>query len=228
MAFAFVASQTGITAYGPFKTVSTASTLNVATGDVIGVYGIWNEAASGGATISDSGSNSCTMEAEINYSGSCYITFGYILSAVANATATFKLTTTNNVFLLRIIALQFRPDAGDTITKDQNQASGTGWGTALLTGNISTTGDDEVTTCGLSLNYGSNPTAEQIGDTAADGVIDSGTDGASAWYRILSATAANIHGQAALGGSVDWAILLNSFKATAAAGGGTLLLLRKS
>jgi hypothetical protein len=223
MAFTFVASRTGTTDYGPYKTVSTSGgTLNVAASDLIVVYGIWGEAASGGATISDSGSNSCTMEDEINYGGTCYLRCGYKLSAVANATATFALTTINNVYLLRIIALQFRPDSGDVVTKDQNQATGTGYGTTPLTGNITTTGDDEVTTCGESLNYGPNPTAEKIGGIAADGVVDASTDGASAWYRILNATASSINGQATLGGNYDWAILLNSFKATATGGGAAI------
>jgi hypothetical protein len=220
MAFAFVASQIGSTAYGPFKTVSTAGTLNVAAGDLIVVYGRWYEAASGGVTISDSGSNSCTIDTEVNRGTYTFIRCGYILSASANATATFTLTTVNNVNNLRITVLQFRPDAGDTVAKDQNQATGNGWSTALLTGDISTTGDDEVTISGCGQDYGTNPTNEQIGDTAADGVVDvGGANDSSAWYRILNATAANIHGQATIGGNTDWIILLNSFKATAAAGG---------
>ena len=228
MAFTFISSKIGYTGYGPQKTVNTSATLNVATGDLIIAYGLWIETASGGATISDGGSNSCAMEAEVSRGGYVNVVCGYKLNATANATATFTLTLVNNSTYLHIIVLQFR-SAGATITKDQSQASGTGWSTAAQSGNITTTETDEVVASFCGTDYGAYSSSEQIGDIAADGVIDCGGVDCypSAWYRILTGTAAGIHSQSAYAGNAEWQILLNSFKATAAAGGTNVSIYKK-
>ena len=217
MAYTFAASATGGSTGGG-KTVATSSTLNIVAGDLIVAFAEWKIGASGGLTIAGA-TNSLTVGTELNEAGNLFLRSGVELIAVADAAETFTATLTNSQYDRSIIVLQFH--ATGTTTADQAEASGTGWDTAPITGNITTTGTDEVVASAILHDGAAYTTVEQIGDTAADGVVDITVDSnyRSAWYRILTGTAAGIHSQATLGATTDWLIDLLSFKATAAAGG---------
>lgn len=215
MGFSYIA---GLGAYqnASGTSLSLASTFNVAAHDVLVAWVHWEDGDGGTIAISDGGSNNFTMESVSNdtYNYGC---FGLLLDAVANATATFTFTNSIGRIYRGLGVMQFRPDVGDIIAKDQS-AVGNGSGTSLVSGNITTTGDDEIV-LGAGKDYvgGSPFSAEQIGDINATVAIDLYTLG-GIWYRILTATANNIHAQATANNGA-WICNIISVKATVAAGG---------
>jgi len=86
-----------------------------------------------------------------------------------------------------VIVLQFRPAAGETVTKDDSSIA-LGNSTTINSGTITTTGTDEVAV-GFSGEYQVNSTtAEQINGVAATEPAGSPQGEAAGWYRILTAT----------------------------------------
>lgn len=168
-------------------TLDCSGSLNVAAGDSL-IAWVCNETGSSTyAVAKNSGSpaNSFTFDAGDAIANNVFGSLGYLLSASADATATFRATWGTSRDIRRIIVMQFRPTAGGTVTKDTS-AKGTGLGTASSSGNITTAGTDEIVCGGSDLFNAGATTLEKINAIAADGV--SRQSAASLWYRILTAT----------------------------------------
>jgi hypothetical protein len=220
VAFAFVDSD-GNVGVPTGTTLDCVGTLNVAAGDLLVAWTKWEEGASTVA-VSDGGSNAFTMESVVNSGGGPYGAFGYKIAASANASAMFRMTLGTSREYRTLLVMLFRPDSGETVTRDAAN-TGTGNSTSGLSGNITTTGDDEVVCGGYSEYSTTNTSAEQIGDVNATAVLRTNTlyggNFSSMWYRILSATASDIHAQCT-GGNDKWVCNIIAFK-SAAAGGAT-------
>jgi hypothetical protein len=216
MAWTFIASASGV-ADASGTTVDCSASLNVAAGDLLvgflcneGTVNTYAIAATTGAA------DSFTFDAgdKIGNATSVIGSFGYVLSAAANATATFRGTYGVAQTNKTILVMQFRPTAGATVTKDGSNGNlnGSG-GTAIASGNITTTGTDEVALGASDLFNNGTTSAEQINSVTADGVLRQTR--ASIWYRIVTAT---FTGQATGTYSVSDQILsaIIAFKAVAA------------
>jgi len=203
-------------------TLDTLSSLNVAAGDLLVAWCKYEGANGTFAVAKDSGSpaNTFTFDAgdEVNNgNGDLNASFGYVLSAAADATATFRFTTESRSFR-GVIIYQFRPDAGETVTKDaSNVGSGFGIGT-VASGTIDTSGTDEVVFGGYAQYTGQTLSNREINNVAADGFEDNGSTDHSVWYRILSATFSGGTAEVTQDVTQAWICNVIAFKSEAASG----------
>lgn len=226
MGWTFIALQSGLND-GSGTTLDAAGSLNVAAGDALLVYVKHEGAALTAADLTfqkDTGSpaNTFTFDSSDYHShgnGDMHACMGYLLSASADAPATFRLTLSGARTWRRFLVCQFRPDSGETVTKDaSNDATGTG--TSPASGNITTTGTDEVVFAGCSTYSGGTTTTEEINAATSTeptgSPIGGGTAALQVWYNLLTATF--INGQATAAGlsSQDWTSAVIALKAEAA------------
>lgn len=195
MAFTFIACASGSNDAAA-TTLDTATSLNVAVGDLLICWCANESGSTTRAVAKSTGSpaNTFTFDAgdTVNHTDAVLsAAFGYVLSAAADATATFRLTTTSKDFR-RLLVMQFRPDAGATVTKDTSNHSATNaGGFTANSGVITTTGTDEVVVGSMAEDDGSDITNEQINTVASTEPVGSpvpGPGGAAVNYRILTAT----------------------------------------
>lgn len=193
-------------------TLDCTTSLNVAAGDLL-VCWVSNETSLTTYTVQkDSGSpaNSFTFDAGDTISNNVFGQMGYVLSASADSSATFRATWGAARDFRIFIVGQWRPTGGATVTKDTS-TDNTGTSSTATSGNITTTGTDEVV-IGYSNLFSSGATsAETINGVSRDGVIRQ--DQASMWYRILSATFSGGGAQATQGASDSWICGIVGFKA---------------
>ena len=239
MGFSWIATASGYTE-GTVSTLDCSAALNVAAGDLLVAFVAWEDTSRTITSIQATTGNANTMTLlAVSNNTDNYGAFGYKLSADVNGTATFRLTLSGTAPFVFMAVMQFRPDVGDTISLDTGPGAGSGSageGGTVQSGNITTTGTDEVTCGGVKSYRYCNIGTEQIADATADGSIDVGSGAANyllgMWYKFFTATQSNIHAQAILTTVFNppstWICDICSFKSVAAAGGGTLLLLRKS
>lgn len=223
MATTFIAAAGG-NAAGAGTTLDCSGSLNVAAGDAL-VAWVCNETGTSTYAVAKSAgspANSFTFDAGDAIANNVFGSLGYLLNASADATATFRATWGTSRDIRRIIVMQFRPTAGSTVTKDTS-AKGTGLGTASSSGNITTTGTDEIVCGGSDLFNSGATTLEKINAVAADGV--SRQSAASIWYRILTGTFAAAPAICTQAISDSWICGVIALKITAG-GGGTRGLFR--
>lgn len=220
MAWSVIASAEGSNSAAG-TTLACSSSLNVATGDLL-VAWAKHEGTDGTFAMTDGASNVITFDAadEVNHSnGDLNASFGYRLAGVANATATFTLTTLSRPYR-RVIVWQCRPDAGDTVAKiTDGSATGQGNGTAPTSGAITIAGDDLVVFGGYGEFFSDTVSARVINGAAAEGFQDVDLSFTSSWYDILAAGFTNGTAACTLGtGGDDWICNIISFSATAPGG----------
>jgi|GEM_PF-4840892 len=130
---------------GSDTTIATSSTLNVATGDLLVAIVRWDGADTTVSIQSGASENEFTMEAtEINDSQAFGVVGGYVLEGDANATATITATFGAARTYRWIIVLQFRPDSGETVSKDAGPAYNERSDDYAESGDVTTTGTDVV------------------------------------------------------------------------------------
>jgi len=219
VSFTFVAVQTG-TGNG-VTSIATGSTLNVAAGDLlIGMVGVYNDPGTVTMADSDGTTNVMTMLDKKASGGGLYTRIGYVLSATADATASMTVSSTSNMGYAGWIVYQFRPDAGETVSYESSDIDATGSSTTPQTGDMTTTGTDEVMAAILYLYNGKSWSGNRwIADVEADGATSPRNE-AHAWYNIFSETKTDAHAQALMGGSDTWLIDMVAFKSAAAAASG--------
>ena len=215
MAFTFIAAAGNVNAASGTTLDATAS-LNVAAGDLL-VCWISNETSLGTyscASVSGAPANAFTFDVGDTISNNVFGQSGYLLSAAVDAAATFRATWAAARDIRKFIVMQFRPTAGSTVSKDTSNDN-TGLGTASTSGNITTTGTDEVVVGYSDLFNSGSTTVEQINGVAADGVSRQAP--ASMWYRILSATFAAGGASCTQAISDSWTCGIMAFTAAGAA-----------
>lgn len=222
MPFTFI-DAAGATIGTPVTTLDATTSLNVAAGDVLVV---WCAHDAGGvltyAVAKNSGSpaNAFTFDAGdmVNHSfGKPHASFGYLLNAAADAAATFRLTLSGTGDdEVSFIVMQFRPDAGETVTKDISNV-GQGTGDPPVSGNITTTGTDEIV-CGADVSSTGVHQNELINGVAATVPAASPKGGIHCWYRILTATFAAGNATEDFAGAARWICNIIAIKSVAAGG----------
>ena len=222
MAFSYIASaKVEVDASG--TTANMESALNVVAGDLLVAWVSHEEAATAVAIAKNAGgpANDFTFDAGDSWFSGTSLggKFGYLLSAAVDATATFRVTWTAAKSQRRAFIYQFR-NTGSTVSKDQSTGA-VGASTAGNSGDITTTGTDEVVVGGTQLFNTGNTSAEQINDIAADGVLRAETGGtyviaSSIWYRIVGATFTG-HAQCTEPSSDLWTCGVIAFKGTPSA-----------
>lgn len=223
MAFTLVASL-GAENTGSGSTLDLASTMNVATGDVlvciVGYYGATTTTA-----VADTGSgNAFTMVTEVA-TGSDRLVMGYVLSATSNASSTFRATWGAARTYRDLIVFQFRPDSGETVSLDASGAGATGNDANPTSAAFNTTGTDEVVVAGVFVDSSKDFTGAgtwTIGGAAVDGRQKGTASGASyagGAYKLFAASQSSIASVYTSGGSsTPWCADVLAFSSVAAAG----------
>ena len=215
MAFTFIAAA-GNNDSAAGTTLDATSSLNVAAGDLL-VAWCGHESTNGTfAVAKTTGGNDFTFDAidELNHSNSdLNASFGYLLSASADASFTARLTTQSKPFRILIVA-QFRPDAGEIVTKEARNGQESG-SSAVSSGNISPGGDDLAVVGGYKPYGGIALTSEQINGVAATEPTGSPQDLSAIWYRILTVGFTDGAATATVVGGVEHLAAVIAFKAAA-------------
>lgn len=207
-------------------TLDCSTSLNVAAGDLL-VAWCKHEGANGTFAVAKStGSpaNTFTFDAadEENHSnGDLNGSFGYVLSAAADATATFRLTTASRTFRA-IVVYQFRPGAGTSVAKAV-AGEGQGTGTLRESANVVVPSGAVVVFGGHAQYADVTLSNREINDVAADAFQDVAATDCSLWYRIVSS---GFTGSADVtsGTSSAWICNVIAFSSTGSGGGDALLL----
>jgi hypothetical protein len=214
-------NSTVIVNNGGGTSLDTTSALNIAAGDLIVCgFGCWGNPGSVAMSDTDGSTNPMTMLAVALDIGAGLV-IGYNVSATADAAALFRVTN-SSVSYRKFYVWQFRPDAGETVSYDVGPNHATGTGTALVSGNLTTTGTDEVAVALAFLYSGKAFSAQQIGDVNADGNLSGGVE-SDCWYKLFTATQTDAHAQCTISGSDQWVIDFAAFKSAAAGGGGSVV-----
>ena len=225
MAFSFIASAIAQNDAGSATTLDCTSSLNLNTGDVVVAISAW-EGSTTSTVAETGGGNSLTM-ATLQNDGSNWLQFAYSLSTTANATSTFRQTLAAGQVIRRILVLQFRPTAGSTVSLDAGPSNGSGNGTAITSGNITTTGTDEIVCGGMNaFDYSTTISNRNIGGSAADGsAVDAVANKLICCisYKIYSSTQTNINAQFTTSASNLWLGQIIGFKAIVAASADTVI-----
>lgn len=126
--------------------------------------------------------------------------FGYVLACAGGAAVTYRMTTAARTF--RSFHLWEFSYSGTASLDTQNVGQGSS--AAPTSGNITTTGTDEVVLGGYGEYSSAAITSPQINGVAADGsIIFSSGNFTASWYRILGATFAGGHANCTIG-AADW------------------------
>ena len=231
MAFTFIASA-GNSDDASGTTLDCSSSLNVEAGDLLVAWTKNEGAPTTHAMAKSTGSpaNTFTYDAadtEDHSNADLSGAFGYVLAAAADATATFRMTLGAARPYRRVLVMQFRPDGGETVTRDAGN-NGQGNSSALSSGNVTTTGTDEVI-CGGYGEYGTRTaSSEQVGGVAATEPAASPQGGyTAAWYLIATSTFTGA-ATATLDADTEWVCGAIAFKSEAVASDVTIVSKRMS
>jgi len=199
-----------------------SSAIAVTAGDLIVVFTFWADSADS-FTCTDTIGNSYSYGSAINYGGGTYAQMGYAVSTGTNASNITTSTFVNTAATYKSqIVYVFTPDAGDTVSILNAQATGTGWGKALLTASVSDWTVTDVVAIAGGTDYDNQVIGSMnIDDVAADGSENESSTGiySAAWYRLFTGAGTTVHADATIGSNSDWACILVTFKSVAAAGG---------
>ena len=221
--FTFIDNQQG-SSNGATTVDCSDGAMNVAAGDVLVVW-VKHEGAPTTIAVADTGGgNSFTFDAgdKVDHSNNDLSgQFGYVLSAAADATFVGRVTLGAARTFITIQVWQFRPDAGETVSKDGSN-TGQGNGTSMASGAINTAGDDVIMLGGYSEYVANNSSAHQLNGVNATGVLQAsamGSNFTASWYRILAATTTGATATCS-NSSSDWICNIIAIKSAAAGGGG--------
>jgi hypothetical protein len=208
--------------------INCSSALNVAAGDLLVACCGWEGAASSGFKVADSDGSTNVMDLLAEVKGTSVNNFcriGYKIAASAKASSTIRLSSTASLTNVYFVVYQFRPDSGETVTKDAGPSAASSNGsTAVQTGNISTTGTDEVVLAVVRNYLNSVKSSFLIAEGAPDGYDESPSFPAFAtWYKLFTSAQSNVHAQVTIATSTYWDSDIIAFKSAAAAGGGNVV-----
>ena len=213
MALAFVQSAAS-------NSSNTIALTGVGAGNLIVLWAKWEDSASGGITVSDGTSSLSLGTLRSPGTTGPRGQFAYLL--VANSgNKTYTVTWPSGALYKRLRIMEFSY-TGTASLDTQNTATGTS--NAPLSGNITTTGTDEVILGGYAEYSAYSSSLFKVNSAAAAGSVGGGATYAAEWYSIFTSTLANTNAGCTLSGSDgEWVCNVVAFKAVAAGGGGGFL-----
>jgi hypothetical protein len=134
----------------------------------------------------------------------------YLPSSVASGSVTYTATFGASRPFRQIMMMEFS-GAGTKSADGNNEGSGTS--AAVSSGTITTAGTDVVVVGTSGIYFNITTFGEQVGGVAADGRL--GTQDASMWYRILTATMTSGQATGTLSSSREWVSQILAIKFTA-------------
>ena len=207
MTFTFIASV-ATAGNNSGTSLNAPSPLNVLAGDLL--VAICSSESATTLTIDDgSGGNTFNMLAQsssVSGNAKVYQNLCYVLSAMAKSAMTPVLHCSPGANYTDFIVMQFRPSGA--ITFDAGPAAGTGNSASARSGNITTTGTNELVIGGSS-SFGNPYSGQKIGGVPAAGWVNSHY--ASLWYSTFSAAQTQINAAATSPNTV-WCADIMAFK----------------
>jgi hypothetical protein len=209
MSFTLVNSNSASGGAGS-TTIATTVT-GVGAGNLVVIYTGNNQPAT--MTVDDGGSDTPTQDTINSASGAVRTQFHYILSSVASGsvtyTCTFDVSASNRIIIVYVFSYT------GTCTFDAANRDGAATGTACASGNITTTGTDELCFGGLYSEGDQDMTALQIAGTNVTAQIDNARGTLS--YLAFGSTFTNQF-TATQAASTRWNAGLIAFKNSAGGG----------
>jgi hypothetical protein len=216
VAWSYIGGTYG-TSTGSGTTLDCIGALNVATGDLIVAFGSWGGSTTTiGIAATTGDANDLTMEDVYNGS-TIFGAMGYKIAASANATATFRMTIGSASTYRAVFVMQFRPDAGETVTRVDGPGMATGTGTAVASAAITATGTDLVLVGG-GRQYDQNLTTGYIGADAATAEVLSNPFFGGIWYHLYIETQSSVAASATINTSQRWLCGIEAFNSAVQSG----------
>lgn len=217
MAWPAAATATGSNTVGGGTSLGTSATVAVTAGDLIYVFAKWE-----GTDTTVSGSDGVNTYVDLfagnHHSKAGADPWGTVLYAIA-ATTTSLTPTVNfgaSQSFINLGAVILHPTVPGTISLDGTPNKGGGAGTAVNTGNITTSA--QAANCGIAIasynTFGSTTSGRLINGTAEDFSFQVAGDSSIAWF--LRYTAGFTGAGAATIASNDWSAGIVAFKIVSA------------
>lgn len=213
MAFTFVQKNGNRNESGTSITTLTVALTAVGAGNFIGFFAKFEGAATT-CTISD-GTDTLTARAQYNHSAGGDNGQFFHLNASSAGDKTYTMTLGAARPYVRIYVFEYSYTG--TVSFDTEINAEAGSSSAVNSGNITTTGTDELCLALYGENSAVTISAQQINGVAADQIQSGGTYG-SAWTNVFAATFTGA-ATATLSAAGKWICMLVAFKTGAAATG---------
>lgn len=208
---------------GTATATATVTLPSVTAGRLIGVF-LKYEGASTTSTLSDGLGSTVVPKTQISHAnGDMHGRWFYILASVGSgSTVTFTVTFGASRPYWRVHVYEFSYSGTASLDVEPSGGGATGTSTAVNSGNMTTTGTDEVVLAGYgeySAETFSNPLVNAV---AASGSIINSPAGsfAASWYRILTATFAGGAATGTISDAREWVCVAIAIKVAAGGGGG--------
>lgn len=204
----FTLNTSGATASGGGGTTIDKALTGILADDF--VFVVCGNLSSNTMTVSD-GTTSFTA-ATVRSNNTIRFQAFYLLASVATGNVTYTCTFGASSSSRDISVYVFTPTA--TPSFDQEASTGSATGTSLTSGNVTTTGTDEIV---FGAGYNDNTSiysAQQINSVAADGTTSQPGE-VSIWYRVVTATFTG-QATATIATSSRWICTVTAFKIAAA------------
>ena len=196
-----------------------AATLHIEVGDVLCVYTGWMGDTTTIAVATSDAAETFSMSAVQMAGTRNGGAIGWVQVGTHNAAATVRMTVGAARTKRAFSVMQFRPDAGDTVTYVAGPgAASASSGSAPTSANISPSGTDLLCFGGSYNAAGAGTANEQIGDVAADGTQDAGNS-LGGWYKLYTSNQTNIHAQSTFGDDDSWTCHIIALESAAGGGG---------
>lgn len=212
-----IASAVGF-ASGSGTILDTSTALNVQAGDVLVAFASWAQSNGSASIAQTDAANPMLMMPDYSNYWSIYSRAGYVISAAAASSATFRFTITDAAVNRSITVLQYRPDANTTVHLHAAFAFGEGTGTAMATSALGLYGDD-VDAVAFAVR-GTN--AGSFSNLAINGATPDGTISNASIARAMrlhfTENDTSVTASGTLDSSDDWYMTLLSFRSVSISG----------
>lgn len=216
MAWTYVAS-TFAYVYASGTSVDAEASLHIEVGDVL-VISVGSYGADTTVAVATTVPNDSFTMLTHNSGTRALHAMGWVVVGTHDEAAVIRATLGEARSKLCFSVLQFRPDAGDSISLAAGNYTGTGTGIDLQSGNISPVGGDLLVVSGGYIRDCGSPSNNcQIGDVSRDGQqMSANSEGL--WYKLYTSDQTNIHGQASSNDSDEWHCDIIALESAAAGG----------
>jgi hypothetical protein len=212
-------------ATGSGTTLDCSATLHVEIGDLLIGVGVWEDTSRVG-TIADSDGSTNVLTMLTLAAGPTtknYMRFGWKVADTHVEAETFRLTLNGAATYRAIMVMQFRPDAGDTLSVEAGPSPVAGSSTASSSGDITVSeADNVVVSCHKNWTI-KTYSGILIGGAAVTGTVT--PTGGWACMSYMLGVSGTVDGDATLSANADWLSDILAIKSIAAEEGGEFELI---
>lgn len=198
-------------------TTMTVQLATVTAGNLIAVC-VEHEGSATTSSVSDGTSTLTAKTLKSHSNDDLHCRWFYILSSVANGTVTYTVTLGAARLFKRMHAYEFSYSGTAQFDTEPSGGGGAGTSAAPSSGNMTTTGTDEVVLAVVK-EYGETFSSPLINAVAADGSQSNPPSADISWYKIFTGTFTGA-ATCTASGSIEWVVAAIAFN-TGGGGGST-------